>query len=201
MWFYQYAIENWSKLSVAMILTTCTQDKSFVTNLLCQDINRPQLGSWIGCVAVDKSEDWMVSTWRLVWSYLYNFYNNSIRACEQALTFLKSQEGSNHDWKGQEGTSYELRGVEAEWTLFLFYSLSFFFELSLHLILDKRSCSLGMQLKHLWELGVAWYVRGIDMLCFCSLHCYLRSCTLCRSVGVVLLFLYGIWDLWHVQVF
>lgn len=25
-----------------------------------EDINRPQLGSWIGCVTVDKSEDWMV---------------------------------------------------------------------------------------------------------------------------------------------
>ena len=41
--------------------TTCTQKKSFVMNLLYQDIHRPQLGSWIGCVTVDESQDWMVS--------------------------------------------------------------------------------------------------------------------------------------------
>ena len=28
-----------------------------------QDIHRPHLGSWIGCVAVDEGEDWLVSKW------------------------------------------------------------------------------------------------------------------------------------------
>ena len=31
--------------------------------LSLQDIHRPKLGSWIGCVSVDESQDWLVSDW------------------------------------------------------------------------------------------------------------------------------------------
>lgn len=45
--------------------------KVLLKMLSLQDIHRPQLGSWIGCVSVDESQDWLVSDWVFLNLHVY----------------------------------------------------------------------------------------------------------------------------------